>query len=63
MTGTGKDGRIMKEDILRYLADKKSHPAPVTPVPPADIAGKSQPPPTRESLSYNLPACSPLNPE
>lgn len=51
VTGTGKDGRIMKEDILRYLADKKSHPTPVTPVLPTDIAGKSQPPPTQKAAA------------
>ena len=34
ITGTGRDGRITKKDILAYIEQRDSQPEPVTPAPP-----------------------------
>ena len=35
VTGSGKEGRILKEDVLKVLAERKSVAAPLKPAPPA----------------------------
>ncbi len=53
VTGTGKDGRILKEDILKYL---KSEPAPApAPAPAAAVAAPAVDGPTSERVERRVP--------
>ncbi|KAM7428643.1 hypothetical protein ABFA07_020410 [Porites harrisoni] len=47
VSGTGKDGRILKEDIMNYIEKMKSAPAPAAPSTPAvDVQEAATAPPT-----------------
>lgn len=43
IAGSGKDGRVNKDDILKYVADRKNAPKPVNPTIAQPLAQKAQP--------------------
>jgi 2-oxoglutarate dehydrogenase E2 component (dihydrolipoamide succinyltransferase) len=59
ISGTGKDGRVTKDDILKYVADKKSgkvvttSTAPASPAAPASHAAAPKQAPTAAPVSVN----------
>ncbi|WP_292890700.1 dihydrolipoamide acetyltransferase family protein [Nonlabens sp.] len=59
ISGTGKDGRVTKDDILKYVADKKSgkvattSTAPKSPAAPASHAAAPKQAPTAAPVSVN----------
>ncbi|XP_022097242.1 lipoamide acyltransferase component of branched-chain alpha-keto acid dehydrogenase complex, mitochondrial-like isoform X3 [Acanthaster planci] len=66
--GTGKDGRVLKEDMLRYLDMVKSgattaaSAAPPKPPPLIPQAPPSPPPPTPPSVTLPVPPSRPFEP-
>ncbi|OAX84318.1 hypothetical protein ACJ72_01316 [Emergomyces africanus] len=59
VTGTGKDGRVMKEDVLRYVAERDAAPAP------AQAAVSSVDQPTQPAMGISTPqteTTTPLTP-
>ena len=44
ITGSGKDGRVNKEDILNYIKNRGSQPAVVAPVPSTPVAAVKEAP-------------------
>ncbi len=52
VVGTGKDGRILKEDILKYL---KSEPAPAAPAAPVVAEAPAVEGPTSERVERRVP--------
>jgi 2-oxoglutarate dehydrogenase E2 component (dihydrolipoamide succinyltransferase) len=46
LTGTGRGGRVMKEDVQRFLAEARTPPPPPAPVPPPVAPVAAQPVPT-----------------
>ena len=51
VNGTGKDGRILKEDVLKYLQEKKDGgTSPLPPPSPQPCVTPSPPPPTATPL-------------
>lgn len=59
ISGTGKDGRVTKDDILKYVADKKlgkvvtTSTAPASPAAPASHAAAPKQAPTAAPVSVN----------
>ena len=56
ISGTGKDGRVTKDDILKYVADKKSGKVATTstaPASPASLAAAPKQAPTAAPVSVN----------
>jgi 2-oxoglutarate dehydrogenase E2 component (dihydrolipoamide succinyltransferase) len=54
ITGTGKNGRITKEDILKYMKTRDAAPAPAAAVPAAS-AGEPPPGPSSERVEKRVP--------
>ena len=57
VTGTGRDGRITKTDILAYIEQRTTQPEPITPspLPPITPASPAPPPPRSPAPLPNLP--------
>ncbi|RXG71750.1 Lipoamide acyltransferase [Armadillidium vulgare] len=62
--GTGKDGRILKEDILNYIQKKDTKPSiPSVSRPPRPIIEEIEPPPPQEvKISTQAPILSTITP-
>ncbi len=60
VSGTGLGGRVTKEDILQYVAQRGSAPAPTTPAAPAPVAPAAPLP--QAPAPTPAPAPSPLPP-
>lgn len=63
--GTGKDGRILKEDILNYIQKKDTKPSiPSVSRPPRPIIEEIEPPPPQEvKISTQAPVVSIITPK
>jgi len=61
LAGSGKGGRLLKEDVLRYLEEREPPGATATPAPPAPArAPVSAPAPARAPVPVPAPARAPV---